>query len=261
MSHFLFSLTLWQLSLVVLGIALGTGLICSVGIRKLFRLSPTDQEADVAIDLMQVASTYIGILLAFAGVLAWQDYKDAVVSIQQEASAASQLYRDLTIYGPETEGVRKDLRVYVVSVVNDEWPLLREGKRSQVTETALLRLFEHVGAIEPVSERQITIYNEVFTAINGLVALRRQRLSASRAEIPTVLWIVALAGSMLTIAYASAFTNSRYSSLMVSGVSLTIGLLFLFLLSVDNPFKGRGEVSSGELAELPAIFDQIDRFR
>ena len=49
---------------------------------------------------MQVTSTYIGILLAFAGVLAWQDYRDAATAVENEAGVASLLYRDLAAYGP-----------------------------------------------------------------------------------------------------------------------------------------------------------------
>jgi len=260
MADFIFSLSLLQLTIVILGIAMAVGLGLSVGIRLLFRLNPTDQEADLAIDLMQIASTYIGILLAFAGVLAWQDYKDAENAIQQEASTASGVYRDLTIYGPEMAEPRQDLRAYITSIVTDEWPLLQEGKRSSVTEVKLLKLFEDIGATSPTNDRQTVIYREIFSRLNDLVALRRQRISASRAEIPDVLWIVALTGSILTVAYASAFASSRYSSLMITGVSLTIGLLFLFLLSVDNPFRGHGELSSLELTELSAIFDNIDRY-
>ena len=99
----LFNLPLWQLTILILGSSLLVGFGFSVGIRRLFRLNPTAQEADLAIDLMQVASTYIGILLAFAGVLAWQDYKGAQLAIEQEAAVASQLYRDLTICGTQCD--------------------------------------------------------------------------------------------------------------------------------------------------------------
>ena len=47
---------------------------------------------------------------------------------------------------------------------------------------------------------------------------------------------------------------------MISGTSLTIGLLFLFLLSVDYPFRNRSGVSNQPLIELTSIFDKIDRF-
>src|SRR3954447_12536116 len=130
MIDLLLGLKLWELTFVVLGISLAVGFGFSTGIRKIFRLRPTDQEADLAIDLMQVTSSYIGILLAFAGVLAWQDFQAADTAVEQEAGVASFVYRDLAAYGPAMTTARKDLRSYVDSILVHEWPLLREGKRS-----------------------------------------------------------------------------------------------------------------------------------
>jgi hypothetical protein len=258
MLDFLLGLKLWQLTVVVLGIALGIGLGFSAGIRKVFRLNPSVQQADLAIDLMQVTSTYIGILLAFAGVLAWQDFRDADTAVENEAAVTSLLYRDLTAYGPEMDPARDALKAYVHSVIVDGWPLLREGKRSPVTEMKLVTVFNDVAAVTPTNEREAAIYREAFSQLNQLVSMRRQRLAASRAQIPDVLWIVAVVGSILTIAYASAFVSSRYALLMIGGTSLTIGLLFLFLLSVDYPFRSRNGVSNEPLVELASIFDKID---
>jgi ABC-type multidrug transport system fused ATPase/permease subunit len=254
-----YSLSLWQLTIIVLGIALLLGLGFSVGIRKILRLNPTAQQADLAIDLMQVTSTYIGILLAFAGVLAWQSYEDAATAVESEAGVASLVYRDLTAYGTEMDPARHSLRSYVNSVLADEWPLLREGKRSNRTEERLSTLFANIAAVTPTNEREAAIYRESLMQLNEMVALRRARMAASRAQLPPVLWIVALVGSVLTIAYASAFVSSRYALLMISGTSLTIGLLFLFLLSVDQPFRHRGGVSNAPLIELAWVFDRVDR--
>lgn len=259
MLDLLLGLKLWQLTIVVLGISIGVGLGFSIGIRKIFRLNPTSQQADLAIDLMQVTSTYIGILLAFAGVLAWQDFRDAATAVENEAGVASLLYRDLAAYGPEMIPARNDLKGYVQSVIVDGWPLLRAGKRSPAAETKLLTVFDDVAAVTPTNEREAAIYGEAFSQLNQLVSMRRQRLAASRAEIPPVLWIVAVIGSILTIAYASAFVSSRYALLMISGTSLTIGLLFLFLLSVEYPFRNRNGVSAEPFIELSAIFDRVDR--
>jgi len=260
MLDFLLSLELWQLTVTVLGIALAVGFGFSVGIQKVFRLRASVQEADLAIDLMQVTSTYIGILLAFAGVLAWQDFKDADTAVESEAAVTSQLYRDLAAYGPAMDPARQALRAYVQSVVVDAWPLLREGKRSPVTEEKLLIVFNEVASVAPTDERESAIYREAFSRMNEVVSMRRQRLAAARQDVPPVLWIVALVGSILTIAYASAFVSSRYALLMIAGTSLTIGLLFLFLLSVDYPFRNRNGVSDAPFVELKSVFDTIDRF-
>jgi hypothetical protein len=256
---FFYDLQLWQATVLILGISLFVGLGSSLGIRKLFRLSPTEEETEIAINLMQVASAYIGIMLAFAGVLVWQDYEDAEVAVHQEAAAASELYRDMSIYGDESIGIRQQIRVYVDSIVHDEWPLLSVGGRSNKTEENLERLFEAYGKVKPQDDRQSAIYQEAFGKLNELIGLRRDRITASQTDIPAVLWIVGVLGSVLTIAYASAFSNSRYTSLMISGISLTIGLLFLFLLSVDNPFKGHSALNGHQLSELDTTFDRIDR--
>ena len=259
MLDLLLGLKLWQLTVVVLGIALVVGWGFSVGIRRIFRLNPTAAQADLAIDLMQVTSTYIGILLAFAGVLAWQDNRDAATAVENEAGVASLLYRDLSAYGPEMTPAREALKAYVQTVIVSGWPLLREGKRSPAAETELLVVFDRVAVISPTNERQSAIYSEAFSQLNQLVSMRRQRIAASRAEIPPVLWIVALVGSILTVAYASAFVSSRYASLMISGTSVTIGLLFLFLLSVEYPFRNRNGVSPQPFIELSGVFEKVDR--
>ena len=259
MLDFLLGLNLWQLTVVVLGIALLAGLGFSIGIRKVFRLNPSSAQADLAIDLMQVTSTYIGILLAFAGVLAWQDNRDAATAVENEAGVASLLYRDIAAYGPEMNPARGALKTYVQTVIVDGWPLLREGKRSPAAEATLLMVFDDVAAVTPTNERQSAIYQEAFSQLNQLVSMRRQRIAASRAEIPPVLWIVALIGSILTLAYASAFVSSRYASLMISSTSLTIGLLFLFLLSVEYPFRSRNGVSPQPFIELSGIFARVDQ--
>jgi ABC-type multidrug transport system fused ATPase/permease subunit len=259
MLDFLLDLELWQLTVVVLGLSVVIGVAFSVGIRRAFRLNPSTQQADLAIDLMQVTSTYIGILLAFAGVLAWQDFRDAATAVEGEAGVTSLLYRDLASYGPEMDPARAALRDYVDSVINHAWPLLREGKRSPVTEEKLLRVFDEVTAVTPTNEREAAIFREAYSQLNQVVSMRRHRMAASRATIPPVIWIVALMGSVLTIAYAAAFVNSRYALLMISGTSLTIGLLFLFLISVEYPFRNRNGVTNESLVELQSIFDKIDQ--
>src|SRR3954451_14257365 len=176
MLDFLLGLNLWQLTAVVLGIAFCIGLGFSVGIRKVFRLNPTTQQADLAIDLMQVTSTYIGILLAFAGVLAWQDFRDAATAVESEAGVTSMLYRDLAAFGPEMDPARDAVKAYVHSVIVDGRPLLREGKRSQIVEAKLLEVFDDVAAVAPKDDRQSAIYQEAFSQLNQLVSMRRQRM-------------------------------------------------------------------------------------
>jgi hypothetical protein len=259
MINLYYSLPIWQSTLLVLGLAIAIGLASSVGVQALFRLKPTDEEKEVAINLMQVVAAYIGIMLAFAGVVVWQDYADTETAVHQEAATAAELYRDLTTYGSETVAAREDLKAYIASIIRDEWPLLREGKSSTSTEIALGKLFEEVGKIHPQDNREGAIYQESFSKLNDLVVIRRDRIIDSQTSIPIIFWLVGLIGSTLTIAYASAFSRSRYNLVMISGTSITLGLVFLFILTVDKPFKGQFSVPSGDFLELSSTFDRLDQ--
>jgi hypothetical protein len=254
-----YGLPIWLSTIIVLGVALALGLGSSLGLRALFHLKPTEEEREAAVSLMQVVAAYIGIMIAFAGVEVWQDFAAAENAVHQEAASAAALYRDLTTYGPETQAARNNLRAYVSSIVKDEWPLLSQGKASQSTEVALAALFDGVGAIRPKDDRDSAIYSEAFSNLNDLVVLRRDRLIHSQSGIPLILWMVGLVGSMLIVSYTATFPPTQTNVMMIAGISVTLGLIFLFILIVDQPYKGEFSVSSTELSQLTDKFDLLDR--
>ncbi len=260
MTEFYYGLPMWLATTLVLGAALTIGIGSSLAVRSIFALKTTEQETNIAISMMQVVAAYIGILLAFAAVEVWQDFADAQTAVHEEAATGSELYRDLTTYGPETQGIRGELRAYIASIVHDEWPRLGEAKGgSPETEAALANLFEEFGLLRPTDNRDSAIYAESFSKLNDLVVLRRNRLIDSQTGIPVILWIVGLVGSILTVSYASSFARGRFNLMMIGGISLTIGLIFLFIVTVDNPFKGQLSVGSQELSQLSPVFDRLDR--
>lgn len=258
MTDFFYSMPIWLAAILVLSISLATGLGSSVGVQKLVRVKATDEDKEVAINFMQVVAAYVGILIAFAGVEVWQEFTDARGSVTHEAANASQLYQDLGMYGPETRDAREALRAYVVSITNDEWPALKEGRGSQTTEVALQRVFLEVSKLNPEDNRSTEIFSEIFGKLNDLVQFRHERIVDSQTGIPVLLWSIGLFGALLTVAYASAFTATRFSIFMIGGISLTLGLVFLFILTVDHPFKGNLSVSPRPLVEVLDEFGRLD---
>jgi len=259
MAYFFYGLPIWLETVLVLGLSLSVGLGTSFGIRRLFALHTREDDTETALSLMQVVAAYIGILIAFSGVKVWQDFADAENAVHKEAASAAQLYRNLATYGPETLVARQDLRIYISSIVTDEWPLLSKGQPSASTDVALFKLFAAVGQIRPKDDRDNTIYTEAYSNLNDLVSLRRDRLIHSESQMPLILWIVGLAGSILIVAYTATFPSTPTNTLMIAGISLALGLVFLFILVVDRPFMGKFSVSSGELAHLSDKFDAVDR--
>ena len=259
MADLFYSLPIWLATILILLVSLTVGLASSFGLRKLLRLQSSEDDRDHAVSLMQVVAAYIGILIAFAGVQVWQDFSDAQDGVHREAAAAAALYRDLNTYGPETAPQRQALKAYVESIVQDEWPMLAEGKPSPRTEIALLRLFHGLGQIQPENDRDSTIYSQAFQNLDEIVHLRRDRLIHSTSGMPIILWVVGLVGSILIVSYAATFRPTRTNIMMISGISLALGLVFLFILIVDRPYKGDFSVDRSELAGLPDRFEMLDR--
>jgi len=259
MIDFYYSLPIWLSTVIILGMALAIGLGSSLGLRRLFRITATNEEKEVAINLMQVVAAYVGIMIAFTGVQVWQNYAAATGAVSHEAATAAELYQDLSIYGQESRAARGALRAYVGSVAHVEWPLLSRGKGSPATEIALLNVFNEVGQLGPDNDRSTVIYGEALSRLNDLINLRRDRIVQSQTGIPSILWTIGMVGSLLTVAYASAFSPTRYIIIMISGISVTLGLVFLFILTVDYPYKGPFSVSSRELVQLTSEFDRLDR--
>jgi hypothetical protein len=65
MINFYYSLPIWLSTVLVLGMARAIALGSSLGLRALFRIRATNEEKEVAINLIQVVAAYVGIMIAF----------------------------------------------------------------------------------------------------------------------------------------------------------------------------------------------------
>src|SRR5436190_9936393 len=80
--------------------------------------------------------TAFAVILAFVVLEAFQSFNDARTGAEEEAITVVQLSRTAEFFPPDQrdpiEGV---LICYGRAVVNDEWPAMKEGRRSQVVQT------------------------------------------------------------------------------------------------------------------------------
>ena len=100
-------------------------------IRRLVPAVVEGFDAEVASQMLGVVAALFGLLLAFIIVIAYQNYSDAQSNVTGEADALAAIVRDAGAFSPpERERVRASVGVYVRTVVDEEWPLLREGEDS-----------------------------------------------------------------------------------------------------------------------------------
>jgi Protein of unknown function (DUF4239) len=251
------NLPLWLSSILVLGLAVTIGVGGHLVVRALIPKRMPKQETELAVALMGVVAAFIGIMLAFAAVQVWEDYGTADKAVAQEAAAISELYRDLTVYGDETAKARQTVKAYVHAVVDDEWPRLAKGEPGPKAVEALILLYRDVAAIQPKTPRDTVIYSEVFKKLNEVVEHRRTRMIAARAALPGLFWLVVATGAGVIVAYTFVFPATPMNLLIIAGLAVALGLIFMFILDVDHPFAGAYRVDDRELRDLIPLFEKI----
>ena len=201
-------------------------------------------------DVVGATFTVIGglyaVLLAFLVMTVSTQYSSTLAGCEQEGNALSNLHRDS--YGlPATNQipVRQALIGYARAVVADEWPMLKYRCDSPKATAAMNRIWEQYHRSEAGTEREKIWLQESITRLNELANLRRLRILASQDVVSGVMWVLLLAGGVITIGFMNFFGVERLRAHLLLTVLLTgLIILILFIIySYDNPFWGEPHIN------------------
>ena len=83
------------------------------------------------------------------------------------------------------------------------------------------------------------------TTLKSLTEHRRIRILQSRESLPGILWLVLIAGGVITVAAACFFgvPNFRFHLLQVIVLSFLIALVLVAIADIDRPYQGDVKVS------------------
>ena len=95
--------------------------------------------AEISAPMLGVVAALFGLLFAFVIIIAYENFLDASADVSREADSLASIVRDSAAFSEPEGAVGK----YVNSVVEDEWPLLREGDDSSETANALDGVLRH----------------------------------------------------------------------------------------------------------------------
>ena len=137
--------------------------------------------------------TMTSLVLAFTLVDAEGNFRKADALVSNEASQINRLDRLLNRYGQEevTE-LRLNLLEYAKAIVDDEWPAMLRGARSDKVRLAFAPLSRGIFQIEPKPGRETTIYAEILRSFDLIAESRDARLNAVSLSLPKPYWQVVL---------------------------------------------------------------------
>jgi hypothetical protein len=192
-----------------------------------------------------VLGVAFAVILAFVLFLGFESYVRASEGASREAVAVTQLARVSRLFPvAEAQTLRDDLGCYARAVVSDEWPLMRQGRESDVVIDWIAQIeatIDEVPIDDSVSEVALGHWlEEMAVRRDG----RRTRLAESTTTIPAAVWSMLILGAVLTVAYMVVFADRRErwwtQAVMVGSITALIVSGLLVISFLDSPYQQDG---------------------
>ena len=250
----------WALALVA-----GSAIVAVLLMLAARRFSPQGllHDSVPAAAVFGVLGVAFAVLLAFVMFLAFESYVRATKGPPVRPSRYPNWRASVGCSPmPQGEELRGDLGCYARAVILDEWPLMREGRESDVVVGWLEQIETTIDEM-PIDDgvSQIALghwLDEQAVRREG----RRARLAESAPTIPAAVWSMLVLGAVLTVAYVVVFADRRErwwtQAVMVGSITALIVSGLLVINFLDRPYLEDGAyIAPSEMATSARLMQDL----
>jgi hypothetical protein len=199
-------------------------------------------DADRASTVFGFLGTALSILLAFVIFLSLETYNGAKSDSLEEADSVLEQFEIANLLAPaDRTNVQGQLMCYARGVINEEWPLMRDGKRSEMVDAWVHTLETTVDKVSAENAKQENGVSKFFDETLEREKGRRGRLIEAQGVVPGPMWLMLYAGSFCLIGYvlilASGKERAFVQCVQVGGVTAFIVISLLLVDFLDHPFR------------------------
>src|SRR5215207_3635382 len=243
------------LLIVALAILIAVGGL--VLVQRLYSTEQRKQHNDVAGFIYAVLGVAYAVLLGLMLIAVWEKWNAAEATTTDEANELAGIFWWAhALPQPEGRHIQELVRSYAQVVVEEEWPLMAQGRSSPKAWATLDELRGTILGLNPPTAQQ-TGYDQMLEQLHDLGNARRERLLVAGQGLPPILWIVLILGGVITVGFTYLFglENSLGHLLMVAALALIISMSLFTVAALDHPFNGDIRIHPG------AYENDLERFR
>jgi len=232
-------------------------------VQRLYSTELRKQANEVAGFIYAVLGVAYAVLLGLMLIAVWEKWNAAENITTDEANELAGIFYYAHAL-PQSEGrhIQELVRSYSQVVVEEEWPLMAQGKSSPEAWATIDELRGTIiGLNPPTGTQQMGYdqmrYNQMLEQLHSLGDARRERLLVAEQGLPPILWIVLILGGVITVCFTYLFglENTLVHVLMVAALAMIISLSLFTVAALDYPFKG-------DIRIHPAAYEHdLERFR
>jgi hypothetical protein len=198
--------------------------------------------------VVAVIGTTYAVLLAFMLSGVWSMFQQAQINAEQEANDLVNAYRISALLQDPARQTLQDLaRRYAQQTIATEFPYMEKDHANMPMEGSHLiaQMWNATGKVQPRNGEESQALSELMSTLRGLTEHRRIRILQSHEMLPGILWLVLIAGGIITVAAACFFgvPNFRFHLMQVMVLSFLIALVLVAIADIDRPYQGDVKVS------------------
>ncbi|CAK7994648.1 Domain of unknown function (DUF4239)-containing protein [uncultured virus] len=197
----------------------------------------------------------VGVVLAFVITGVWQSYNDADAKNEREASNLLFLYRSVQQL-PDTGKILRSIRNYISYIIEVEFPQMRAGIDPVEGLELLLNIGSQIYNLNPVTPKEIVLYEESIDIYNEVLALRAARIGFQEGLAPELWWVLII--GVVIIIIMSWFVYSRRVVLhyiMTAAIAAGLASLLFLIVVLDRPYQGQFSLDENSFIGARILID------
>lgn len=227
----------------------GSGLLFAVVlpvyIRNKKKLSVPDELGVGALEAYKILLGLTIALTVFSLVRVQSSHLGLEDLVSREASVIAKLNRDLLILNTnEAESFRDDLNTYANLIVQDEWPAMTEGHKSDKATGLVFEMTDAFRSMEAKTYAQQVARAEILSTFKQVVDTRDARLADFKKSLPGYLWITL--SCLITMLIVTSWFEKRvfFTVAFTSATILAVAILMTLLVALDGVLAGENKITA-----------------
>ncbi len=230
----------WALvSLLFVALAILIVSILSYFVRKYIHSDILKQHHELAGFVIMTLGVLYAVFLGVTATNAQKQYNEIDSKVNREAYVTADLIRfTKNLADPDKEKIQDGIKLYLKSVIDDEWKLLGEKKESPKTLEKLNELWKSIYGYQVSSAQDGYWFSQCLTILSQFNNARLERIYTSWETLGTLAWLNLIIGAITLICLLLFFGTENVRAQLALN-ALFVGILSFMMFSVfllNRPF-------------------------
>lgn len=218
---------------------------------------PIQKMSGIVAPFFSSVAILFGLLTGFLASDVGERGRHAVRAVQAEASEIRNVYSLSVASASDMTDIRTALKIYVNSVLQEEWSAMISGRTSPRTETAYDSVLREVSDPGITRDAGAPVHTALLSAVVRAGTARSERLSIAADQTNDLKWVTVLILGLLTQVGLALVHLDRpramLTALVVFGSAAIVALGLIALQ--EHPYDGAFRVSTAPLEQLLTLPD------